>query len=167
MSHVLGIKSNHIDDTLVVSRDVNRDLKSSITQRKVFSLVSSVCELKGLEAPYTLRARFLLEIIWRIRCQQLDSDVPIDIKTKCFAWHSGLSSSGKMSERQSFFTAPIENVDLLMFGNSSEGFFYVVAFLRALINTSLEIQISFVYTKARVKPMKELSIIKESYSLPA
>ena len=40
-SHVLGLKWDHIDDTLVVSRGVNRELKNSITQRTALSFVSS------------------------------------------------------------------------------------------------------------------------------
>ena len=56
-SHVLGLKWDHIGDTLVLSRGVNRELKNSITQRTVLSFVSSVFETIGLVAPYTVRAR--------------------------------------------------------------------------------------------------------------
>ena len=65
-SHVLGLKWDHIHDTLVVSRSVNRELKNSITQRTVLSFVSSVFDPIGLVAPYTVRARLLLKEIWRI-----------------------------------------------------------------------------------------------------
>ena len=41
-SHVLGLKWDHVTDALVVSRGVNRELKDSVTQRSVFSFVSSV-----------------------------------------------------------------------------------------------------------------------------
>ena len=51
-SHVLGLKWDHIDDTLVVSRGVNRELKNSITQRTVLSFVSSVFDPIGLVALY-------------------------------------------------------------------------------------------------------------------
>ena len=60
-SHVLGLKWYHIDDTLVVSRGVNRELKNSITQRTVLSFVSSIFDPIGLVAPYTVRARLLLK----------------------------------------------------------------------------------------------------------
>ena len=96
-SHVLGLKWDYIDDTLVVSRGVNRELKNSITQRTVLSFVSSVFDPIGLVAPYTVRARLLLKEIWRIHGQQWDDELPVDIKTKFSAWHSGLPSLGKMS----------------------------------------------------------------------
>ena len=60
-SHVLGPKWDHIIDTMVVSRGVNRELKESVTQRSVLSFVSSVFDPLGLLAPYTVRARLLLK----------------------------------------------------------------------------------------------------------
>ena len=69
-SHVLGLKWDHVTDTLVVSRGVNRELKDSLTQRSVLSFVSSVFDPIGLLAPYTVRARLLLKDIWRLSGQQ-------------------------------------------------------------------------------------------------
>ena len=51
--HNLGLKWDHVTDTLVVSRGVNRELKDSVTQRSVLSFVSSVFDLICLVAPYT------------------------------------------------------------------------------------------------------------------
>ena len=64
-SHVLSLKGDHINDTLVVSRGVNRELKDIVTQRSVLCFVSSVFDNIGLVAPYTVRARLLLKDIWR------------------------------------------------------------------------------------------------------
>ena len=55
-SHVLGLKWDHIDDTLVVGRGVNPELKNSIIQRTLLSFVSSVFDLIGLVALYTVRS---------------------------------------------------------------------------------------------------------------
>ena len=41
-THVLGLKWDHVKDTLVVSRGVDRPLDKAITQRTVLSFVSSV-----------------------------------------------------------------------------------------------------------------------------
>ena len=122
-SHVLGLKWDHIDDTLVVSCGVNRELKNSITQRTVLSFVSSVFDPIGLVAPYTVKERFLLKEIRRIHGQQWDDQLPVDIKTKFLAWHSGLPSLGKMSIKRSYFSAPVNWVELHMFGDSSEELF--------------------------------------------
>ena len=52
-SRVLGIKWNHATDTLVDSHETNLDIKPSVTQRAVLSLVSSVYDLIALR--YTSR----------------------------------------------------------------------------------------------------------------
>ena len=62
-SHVLGLKWDHVKDTLVVSRGVDRPLDKAITQRTVLSFVSSAFDPVGLVAPYTVRARLLLKYI--------------------------------------------------------------------------------------------------------
>ena len=62
-SHVLGLKWDHVKDTLVVSRGVDRPLDKAITQRTVLSFVFSVFDPVGLVAPYTVRARLLLQDI--------------------------------------------------------------------------------------------------------
>ena len=114
----------------------------------MLSFVSSVFDPIGLVAPYTVRARLLLKEIWRIQGQQWDDELPIDIKTKFLAWHFGLPSLGNVSIRRSYFTAPVECVELHMFGDSSEEVFCDVAFLCARVKTSLETQVAFVYGKA-------------------
>ena len=76
-SHNLGLKWDHIANTLVVSRGVNREFKNSITQRTVLRFVSSIFDSKGLVAPYTVRARLLLKKIWRIHGQQWDVSYPL------------------------------------------------------------------------------------------
>ena len=76
------------------------------------------------------------------------------------AWLSGLTSLGMMSLRRCYFSGPVDWVELHMFGDSSEEVFCAVAFLRARVKTSLETQVAFVFRKARVAPMKALSIPK-------
>ena len=159
-SHILGLKWDHIDDTLVVSRGVNREFKNTITQRTVLRFVSSLFDPIGLVALYTVRARLLLKEIRHIPCQQWDDELPIDIKTKFFAWHSGLPSLGKMNVKRSYISAPVDWVELHMFGDSSEEVFCAEASLRARVKTSLETQVAFVFGKAGVAPMKALSIPK-------
>ena len=50
-SHALGLKWDHIKDTLVVSRDKSLDKQKNITQRTVLSFVSSLLDPIGLVAP--------------------------------------------------------------------------------------------------------------------
>ena len=49
-SHVLGLKWNHGSDSLVISREINRELQTSVTQRTVLSFNSSIFDPIGLVA---------------------------------------------------------------------------------------------------------------------
>ena len=60
-SHVLGLKWDHTNNTLVVSRGTSCPITKSLTQRLVLSLVSKVFDPIGLVAPFTVGARLLLK----------------------------------------------------------------------------------------------------------
>ena len=62
-SHVLGLKWDHNNDTLVVSRATSSTVIKSLTQRLVLSLVSKVFDPIGLVAPFSVGARLLLKDI--------------------------------------------------------------------------------------------------------
>ena len=53
--HVLGLKWDHNNNTLVVSRGTSSTVIKSLTQRLVLSLVSKVFDPIGLVAPFTVR----------------------------------------------------------------------------------------------------------------
>ena len=78
-SHVLGLKWDHSSDSLVVSRGINKDVPSALTQRAVLRLVAAVFDPIGLVAPFTVRARLMLKDIWRVSGQQWDDQLPTDI----------------------------------------------------------------------------------------
>ena len=68
-SHVLGLKWDRTNDTVVVSRGTSCAITKSLTQRLVLSLVSKVFDPIGLVAPFTVGARLLLKDIWRVTGQ--------------------------------------------------------------------------------------------------
>ena len=77
-SHVLGLKWDHNNDTLVVSRGTSSTVTKSLTQRLVLSLVSKVFDPIGLVAPFTVGARLLLKDNWRVSGQHWDEELPKD-----------------------------------------------------------------------------------------
>ena len=159
-SHVLGLKWDHVKDTLVVSRGVDRPLDKAITQLTVLSSVSSVFDPIGLVAPCTVKARLLLKGIWRISCQKWDDDLPEEIKKQFLEWHSGLQLLGSLTILRSYFTDPFDRIELHMFGNGSQDVFCAVALLRARLASSSQTELAFVIGKALVAPMKALSVPK-------
>ena len=139
---------------------MDRPLDKAITQRTVLSFVSSVFDPVRLVAPYTVRARLLLKDIRKISGQSWDDELPEDIRDKFLEWHSGLPLLGQLTIPRCFFTEPVDQIELHMFGDSSQDVFCAVGFLRARLSSSHKTQISFIFGKARVAPMKALSIPK-------
>ena len=130
-SHVLGLKWDHVKDTLVISRGVDRHLDNAITQRTVLSFNFSVFDSVGLVAPYTVRARILLKDIWKIRGQSWDDELPDEVRDKFLEWHSGLPLVGQLTIPLCYFKEPVDQIELHMFGDSLQDVFCAVGFLRA------------------------------------
>ena len=128
----------------------------------VLSLVSAVYDPIGLVAPYTVQARLLLEDIWRISGQQWDDDYPDNIVTKFNEWSKELPTLSGIQIPRSYFEERVESLELHMFGGSSQDVFSAVAFLRGRVATTTghTTELVFVFGKARVAPMKALSIPK-------
>ena len=112
----------------------------------------------GLLAAYTVRARLLLKANWKISSQSWDDDLQEDIRDKFLEWHSGLPLLGQLTIHRCYFTEPVDQIELHMFGNSSQDVFCAVGFFRARLSSSHKTQISFIFGKACVAPMKALCI---------
>ena len=162
-SHVLGLKWDHTNDTLVVSRGTRCAITKSLTQRLVLSLVSKVFDPIGLVAPFTVGARLLLKDIWRVTGQQWDDELPQDMVKRFLVWSADLPKLENIKIPRSYFSAPFDNTELHMFGDSSQDIFSAVAFLRARVTTptgKIKIELAFVLGKARVVPMKVMTVPK-------
>ena len=159
-SHVLGLKWDHTNDTLVVSRGTSCAITKSLTQRLVLSLVSKVFDPIGLVAPFTVGARLLLKDIWRVTGQQWDDELPQDMVQRFLVWSADLQKLENNKILRSYFSGHFDNIELHIFGDSSQDIFSAVAFLRARVKTPTgeeKTELAFVLGKARVAPMKVMT----------
>ena len=149
-SHVLGLKWNHASDTLVVSQGTSPATNKKLTERVVLSVVSAVVE------------RLLLKDIWRLSGQQWDDDLRDEIVTKFNDWSKELPTLSEIQIPRSYFEERVETFELHIFGDSSQDVFSAVAFLRRKVatTTGYTTELPFVFGKARVAPMKALTIPK-------
>ena len=162
-SHVLGLKWDHTKDTLVVSRGTSCDCSKAVTQRLVLSLVSKVFDPIGLVAPFTVTARLLLKNVWRLHDQSWDKKLPNEMIDQFSSWSSELPTLALLTIPRCYFSGPFEHLELHVFGDSSQEVFSAVAFLRALVSPPSEnkrTELAFVIGKARVAPMKTLTVPK-------
>ena len=161
-SHVLGLKWDHKKDTLVVSRGTKYVDNKNVTQRLVLSLVSKVFDPIGLVAPFTVTARLLLKDMWRLSGQDWDKVLPDDMIDRFSAWSSDLPKIGNLTVASSFFSGEFDSTELHVFGDSSQEVFSAVAFLRSKVRSgpTTHTEIAFILGKARVAPMKCLTVPK-------
>ena len=130
-----GLKGNHANDTLVVSRGTSCAITKSLTQRLVLSFVSKVFDTIGLVAPFTVGARLLLKDIWRVTRQQWDDEVPQNMVQRFLVWSADLQKLENIKIPRRYLSGPFDNIELHMFGGSSQDIFSAVAFLRARVKT--------------------------------
>ena len=161
-SHVLGLKGDHNNDTVVVSRGTSSTETKSLTQRLVLSLVSKVFDPIGLVAPFFVDARLLLKNIWHVSRQHWDEKLPKDTVERILVWSVEIPKLAEITIPRSYFSGNFKHLELHMFGDSSQEGFSAVAFLRAQVNTSSgpKTELAFVLGKARVAPMKVITIPK-------
>ena len=114
-SHVLGLKWDHNNDSLVVSRGTSRTVTKSLTQRLVLSLVSKVFDPIGLVAPIIVGARFLPKDIWRVCGQQWDEKLPKDTVERFLEWSVELPKLAKITIPRSHFSGNFEYLELHKF----------------------------------------------------
>ena len=76
-------------------------------------------------------------------------------------WSADLPKLENIKIPRSYFKGPFDNVELHMFGDSSQDIFSAVAFLRARVTTPTgKVKTELVLGKARVAPMKVMTVPK-------
>ena len=124
----------------------------------MLSVVSADFDPIGLIIPYTIKARLLLKEIWRLKGQRWDDHLPDDIGHRFLEWCSALPKLEQFSIQRSFFPGKPEDIELYVFGNCSAEVFCAVAYLCGKIAGATRTKVSFVFAKARVAPIKTLSV---------
>ena len=78
-------------------------------------------------------------------------------------WSADLSKLENIKIPRSNLSGPFDNIELHMFGDSSQDIFSAAAFLRARVTTptgKIKTELAFVLGKARVAPIKVLTVPK-------
>ena len=162
-THELELKWDHTNETLVVSRGTSCAITKSLTQRLVLSLVSKVFDPIGLVAPFTVGARLLLKDIWHVTAQQWYDEFSQEMVQRFLVWSADLPKLENIKTPRSYFSGLFDNIELHMFGDSSQDIFSAVAFLQARVKTPTgkeKTELAFALGKTRVAPMKVMTVPK-------
>ena len=114
-SSVLGLQWTVTDDSLQVWRGTNKEVEALITQRKILSLVSSVFDLIGLFALFSVHMRQLLKGIWTKNGHYCDNAVEPCEEEKFLRWKKQLPIVAETSIDRRYFNKERDKAELHVF----------------------------------------------------
>ena len=136
-----------------------RDMKNGDTKRAILSCVSAVFDPLGILAPFTIRAKCLIQKIWLGGWNWDDVITDPELLAQWLQWQQELTDMDCVRVDRCYRpdSRPVVKCQLHVFGDASENAFGVVAYLRFELEDGT-VHCSFVTSKARVAPIKQLSI---------
>ena len=141
------------DDTLVQTRG------KAITRCGILSAVSSLFDPLGMIAPFIMKAKLLLQELCRKKLQW-DEEISELEKKQWLRWLNDLSKLKEVKVER--FLKPsdfgvIKTTELHLFSDGSRVGYGAVAYLR-LVDDKDRIHCSFILGRARVAPIREITI---------
>ncbi|XP_035997578.1 uncharacterized protein LOC118564254 [Fundulus heteroclitus] len=130
-----------------------------LTRRGILSIVSSIYDPLGFLAPVILTAKQILQHLCKLKFGW-DETIPLEIAQVWDKWVKDLVLLDNLSIRRCITPkgfGEIRSAQLHHFSDASETGFGAVSYLR-LSNSKQEVCVSFVIGKARVAPVKQITI---------
>nr|CAH7759087.1 unnamed protein product [Callosobruchus chinensis] len=153
---VLGIMWHPGEDVLMVNLDqVLKDIQPQITtKRNVLQVVSRIFDPLGLLNPFTVRAKILLQALWKAK---LHWDEPIhqNLASEYRKWVSELTSISDLAVPRNVLNDNVRHTSLHVFADASPAAYGAAAYLRCE-NNQREVQSKLLMAKARVAPVNEV-----------
>ena len=158
IERTLGLRWNLHDDTFVftVCLHSDQDGTGSCTKRSLLSRVMSVFDQLGFLASFTVRAKILLQDVWRAGLGW-DDELPAELQSRWDKWWREVRSVSTLKIPRCYSPKiPQSTVELHVFCDASSKAFAAVAYLRVLSQD--EADTAFVSAKTRMAPLKPMSI---------
>ena len=158
----LGMKWNIEDDKFVW--EISQKLmsvksKKPVTRRGIVSVVYSLYDPLGFIAPYVMKAKLILQMLSR---KKIGWDEPLE-ENENEQWTRWLDDLGKLKEvtvdrcfKPKEFTQ-VQEIQLHLFSDASRQGYAAAAYFR-LKDVAGRVHCSFVMGKARLAPIREISI---------
>ncbi|XP_060579275.1 uncharacterized protein LOC132736195 [Ruditapes philippinarum] len=152
----LGVNWNVNDDKITFKIKIS---KKPLTRRGILSIVSAIFDPLGLVSPVTLRAKAIVQSLYRKKIGW-DETIPQKEIEDWQQWIANLPSLEKISIDRCFrpnYFSKLKNVQLHVFSDGSETGYGACAYLR-LTDIQNRISCSFVIGKSRLAPIKQTTI---------
>ncbi|XP_011858303.1 PREDICTED: uncharacterized protein LOC105555871, partial [Vollenhovia emeryi] len=151
----LGLYWNPLDDVLRYKINTKSD-NTRITKRTLLSLISQIYDPLGLVGPACIRAKIILQQLWRLKIGW-DESLPADLHTMWVQYYSQLSSISSISIPRLIVCANPKKIELHGFCDASESAYGACIFIRSL-TVEGEYLVRLHSAKSRVAPLKVISI---------
>ena len=128
------------------------------TQRSLLKFTSSIFDPLGLTAPLTIRVRICMQLAWTTG-QHWDKPIPEEPLANFHQWTSEIGHFQKVELHRQLhnYKSQPKRHELHVFSDAPEKAFSAVSYLRT-IHDDNHISIDFLIGKARVAPIKRLTI---------
>ncbi|XP_030227414.1 uncharacterized protein LOC115554725 isoform X3 [Gadus morhua] len=156
MERALGVQWDVEQDSFTFSI-LNKH--KPLTRRGILSSVSSIYDPLGFLSPVILPAKQILQQLWKLKLAW-DEAIPPEMAQTWQRWVDDLILLHSFSVRRCFTPSEFGNVEMAQlhhFCDASEVGFGAVSYLR-LTNSEKEVCVAFVIGKARVAPLKHVTI---------
>ncbi|XP_074661993.1 uncharacterized protein LOC141914638 [Tubulanus polymorphus] len=151
IANVLGIRWDTHNDTLSIK--VDDGTSDLVTKREVVSAASKLYDPLGFLAPVQVRAKMYIQELWKLNLGWDDPVQDESMREKWFSIRNDLSRASEIVLSRKYLSQPqTQNYEIHVFADSSKAAFGAVVYLRNQHDTS------FVMSKTRVAPVKELTI---------
>ncbi|XP_043471613.1 uncharacterized protein LOC122504525 [Leptopilina heterotoma] len=129
-----------------------------VTKRQMLAVIMSIYDPLGILLPFTIKGKLLLQNVWR---SKIGWDEEL-LKNEYVQWQEWIADLTKMEDyripRHYFNTMKNPgNLELHVFSDASDKAYSAVAYLRST-DIGGEHHVSFIVGKARVGPLKQMSI---------
>ncbi|KRZ48084.1 hypothetical protein T02_14237 [Trichinella nativa] len=149
-------------DVLTFVSPAEIPLERHNTKRQLVILAAKVFDPLGCAAQYTIRAKKLFQALW-LTGIEWDDPLPAEINGKWISWKDELERLSDIQVQRALVTVPRDQVgryEFHVFGDAAETAYGAVAYLLTQARDRVP-QVRFVLTKARVAPIKRLSLPRQ------
>ena len=151
----MGLLWDSENDVFRFKIDTSRPVKS---KRHVLKESAMVFDPLGMLAPVMITARILIQDIWRLKITW-DEDLPEEILSRWTEWFSKLALLQDLKIPRCLHQKPRKSTSYHVFCDASEKAFGAIVYARNQAEDGT-IEIRFVMAKARVAPLRFLTIPK-------
>ncbi|CAK1583274.1 unnamed protein product [Parnassius mnemosyne] len=162
MERVLGVVWKIHSDELTFNLNLARIPSTLLegkqpTKREALRIVMSLFDPLGFASPITIRAKQLLQEVWR-RGTAWDDKIDEDLAEQWKMWMEHLEGLHEIAiPRQYLHYSDAASLELHVFSDASESAYSAVLFWRAVTAVG-EVHLSLIVAKAKVAPLKLTSI---------